>query len=75
MQHRQNTVLDFPIGICCNPPCSLGGRVLRRNDSRIRRRLKCLFLVRLFSFSRRMTMDLLRDNVRAVYRKYFLPSC
>ena len=44
MQHRQNTVLDFPTGICCDPPCSLGGRVVRRNDSRIRRRLKCLSL-------------------------------
>ena len=42
---------------------------------RERTSLRSLSLVRLFSFSRRMTMDLLRDNVRAVYRKYFLPSC
>ena len=63
--------IHLPSGIT---PSFAGGRAVQRNGSRIRRRLKCLFLVRLFSFSRRMTMDLLRDNVRAVYRKYFLAA-
>ena len=63
--------IHLPSGIT---PSFAGGRAVQRNGSRIRRRLKCLFLVRLFSFSRRMTMDLLGDNVRAIYRKYFLAA-
>ena len=39
--------------LCYNTQQSLGGRVVRRNNSRIRDRLRCLFLIRLFSWIRR----------------------
>lgn len=39
--------IHLPSGII---PSFAGGRAVQRNGSRIRRRLKCLFLVRLFSF-------------------------
>lgn len=39
--------------LCYNTRQSLGGRVARRNNSRIRDRLRCLLLIRLFSWIRR----------------------
>lgn len=58
MQHRQNTVLDFPTGICCNPPCSLGGRVVRRNDSGDKAQTEMSVLIRLFVWERSDPMEL-----------------
>lgn len=46
---RRSTIL-LPSGII---PSFVGGRAVQRNNCRIRRRLKCLFLVRLFVFLRR----------------------
>ena len=40
--------LDFSVQISYNIFTSLGGRVVQRNSSRTRDRLKCLLLARLF---------------------------
>ncbi len=48
----------------------VGGRVVHGNDSRTRRRLKRLFLVRLIFFIRRKNMDLLNGKIKKIYFKY-----
>ena len=49
---------------------SLGGRVVRGNNSRIRRRLRCLSLVRLFVYMGEFLWDFLHRNIKRIYFRY-----
>lgn len=48
----------------------LGWRVVRGNNSRIRRRLRCLSLIRLFAYRGEILLDFLHRNIRRIYFRY-----